>query len=1053
MFAVSGPLILQAAANTTGKGIKIDSVTHSASPKEHVTGTVLDASTKQPAIGVNISVEGYSAAITDEKGKFRIAIPSPDAVLKFSAPGYTTKILPVRGESVLRVLLNDESARSFSDEISSSVASGKTSRLFSVSAVSNVVVRDSYSRPFENADNYLQAQVPGLNVIRRSGTPGVGSNLVMRGFSSMYGTNQPLIVVDGMLYDANSYGTSLIGSHISNPLSLIDIKDIESFTVIKDGTSLYGTRGANGVIIISTAHAKELATKIDFSVYGGVNMRPEKLPVMGVGDYRLYLSDLLRSSGLPASQVEALPYMNDNTASPDYYRYHYNTDWQDKTLSGSYDQNYYMKVSGGDDIAKYALSVGYLSNKGIIDNTDLKRYSARFNADFNLTTKLTAKTNIAFTSADQSLADQGLNLRTNPLLLGLTKSPFLPVMQVADDGTESPNLAGVDVFNMSNPVAVLENVNAVNKHSRFFGSVRFNYKTGKFGNIGSLVGLAYSKVRESYFVPRLGVAPDTLSNTVAYSTLSSRVQRYSSIYNDTYYSYKRSFSSAHTLEANAGFRYQSSENEQDRATGYNSPSDDFVTIGYSSNSLREIGGDMGKWRWLNAYLGINYSYKSKYLLAFNASADGSSRFGKEARKALKINGNTYALLPSVGAAWIMSSESFMKDVRPVDLLKFRVSYGLSGNDDIGNFTSRRYYVSQNLLGNQGLIRGNIGNPYLSWERSRKLNAGMDISLFNERLSATVDVFQTRITDLVTYNQVPAGAGFDFVVANNGGMKNRGIEASVNARLLNSTLKWDVGAIVSVYRNKVTSLPGGSPVVTTYSGGAVISRAGGALNEFYGFRTQGVFASDAEAKAASQQVKMADGSFRVPGGGDIHFADLNNDGVIDDRDRTVIGNPNPDFTGGIQTTLAWKKFSLQTIFSFSKGNDVYNGTRAILESGSMPVNQTAAMNNRWQYDGQATDIPKVTYGDPMGNARFSDRWIEDGTYLRLRTLNVTYSLPVKTRTVKSASIYLTGNNLFTITKYLGYDPEMGSGGSPLTMGYDIAQEPQFRSVQLGVRVGL
>lgn len=1053
LFIISAPFLADAQNNLSN--IEKDSVKNSIEKDEQmrITGTVTDAATGKPVTGINLSVEGYSAAITDDRGKFKIRVPSDREVLTVSGMGYKAKVVAIKGRNNLKIILNDETIKSVYNEINTTLASGKQAQIFSTSAVSSIDVKDSWSRPFETPDDYLQGQVAGLNAIRRSGTPGIGSDLFLRGFSSLYGTNQPLVVVDGMIYDAGSYGNSLIGSHVNNPLSLIDIKDVENFTVIKDGTSLYGTKGANGVIVISTAHARELATKIDFSVYGGVNVRPGNLPVMGINDYRLYLSDLLRSSGMPPSQISSLPYMNDDTSGPEYYRYHYNTNWQDKVMSDTYDQNYYLKVSGGDDIAKYALSIGFLDNKGIVDNTSLKRYNARFNADFNLTPKLSAKANIAFTSNEQTLKDQGLNTRTNPLLLGLIKSPFLPQYEVSDNGAESPNLADVDVFNISNPSSVIETMSSVNKNSRFFGSVRFNYQLGKFANIGSLIGLSYDKVRESTFIPRLGVVSDTLNNAVAYSTLGSRVQRYTSLYNDSYYSYKRKFSSGHAIEGNAGFRYQNSENEQDRALGYNSPSDDFVTIGYSSNTLREIGGDIGKWRWLNTYLGMNYSYQSRYFLSFNLSVDGSSRFGKKVEDALNISGNKYAVLPSVGAAWLISSEKFMADVTSVDLLKIRLSYGLTGNDDIGNYTARRYYVSQNLLGAEGLIRGNIGNPYLSWETNKKLNLGVDLSLFNERLSLSVDAYRNKTSDLITYNQLNTGAGFDFVISNNGEMKNEGIEASLNARLVNREIKWDIGAVISAYKNKITSLPENGSIITSFEGASVISRPGAPLNQFYGFITNGVFSSDAEAAGANQRIRKADGNLIAPGGGDIRFADLNKDGIIDDNDRTVIGDPNPDLTGSFQTSLGWKKFTLNAIFTFSKGNDIYNGTRALLESVSQPMNQTLKMNNRWQYDGQITDVPKASYGDPLGNSRFSDRWIEDGSYLRLRTIYLTYSLPVKTRLLKYASLYLTGNNLFTVTKYLGYDPEMSAAGSPLTQGYDIAQEPQFRSVQVGLRVGL
>lgn len=1015
-----------------------------------ISGSITEAATRKALSGINVSVPGYSAAITDDKGNFTIKVPSYTATLQISGQGYQYKELPLKGRKTVSAALYEESFNSVFD--AAVVPEGQKNKTQINYAVSSISPNGAWDRPKESADNYLQGQVSGMNVIRRSGTPGIGADLFIRGFSSLNATNQPLYVVDGVIYDSKNYGGSIIGGHLTNPLADIDIKDIDNITVIKDGASYYGTRGANGVVLITTSHAKELATKIDFAAYGGVNYQPKNIPLLNVSDYRLYLTDILRSSGQTDSQIQAQPYMSDNPANPNYYRYHNNTNWQDQVMSNSYSQNYYLKVTGGDNIAKYALSVGYLNNNGITDNTNLRRYNTRFNADLNLSPKLTANANLAFTSNEQTLKDQGVDFSTNPLLLGLIKSPFLSVNDIADNGLQSPNLAAADIFNVSNPVALIQKGQETNKNYRFFGSVKFNLILSRRLDISSLTGLSYDKNRENTFIPRLGVAADTLSNAVAYSRLGASVARYNSLLNDTWLSYKREFTGGHDLHATIGFRYNRSQTEVDNAEGYNSPTDDFISIGYGVSSLRQLGGDFGKWIWFNGYAALDYKYLNKYFLTVNLATDGSSRFGNEIPGALSINGSKYAVMPSVAAGWLVSSERFMSGVKFIEMLKLRASFGITGNDDIGNYTARQYYVPQNILGTEGLIRGNIANPELQWEKNQKTNLGVDAAFFNERLSLSIDIYHHKTSKMVTYDPVQSAVGMKYIIDNNGGMSTNGIDVSVNSRIINKALKLDAGLNIAAYRNKITALPGNS-MLNTYGGATMLTQVGQPVSLFYGYKTNGIYISNAEAAAANNKTPGSDGSLRAFRGGDVRFIDQNGDHIIDDNDRTVIGNPNPDFFGSFSSRLSYKRFSLSAIFSFSVGNDIYNQPRSVIESLSQPFNQAAGIVNRWRFDGQVTNVPRASYGDPLGNSRFSDRWIEDGSYLRLRTLAINYNLPVKPKFLKYATIYATADNLFTLTHYLGYDPEMSATGSPLTQGIDTAPEPQFRSAQLGLRIGL
>ena len=1022
-----------------------------------VTGTVKEASTGKALPGINIAITGVSAALTDDKGFFSITVPAEGVVLKVSGPGYQEREVSLKGKKELEVSLFEESFTSVYDEARMPYGNKPSNQI--AHAVASFNTTGNWERAIETPDSWLQGRIAGLNAVRRSGTPSIGADLLLRGFNSLYATNQPLFVVDGVIYDVNSYGNSLITGHTTNPLADIDIKDIENVTVIKDGASMYGTRGGNGVILITTGQAKDVATKIDFAAYGGFNAIPKLTPVMKAGDYRTYMSELAKTAGLNDDQIQALPFMNDITSNPDYYRYHNETDWQKEVLKNSYNQNYHLRVTGGDDIATYALSLGYTTNKGVISNTGLTRYFMRFNANLKLSAKLTANANLAFTSSQQDLKDQGMNVKTNPLYLGLIKSPFLPIHQMGDDGAQSPILADTDIFGFSNPTTAIQKIQDLNKNYRFSGSFKLLYELSKNIDISTIIGITFDKVRENIFVPNNGIAHDTVNLAVATNRSGSNVQRLFSLYNDTRISYAKTFGFIHDFSANVGARYNSSSSQSDFGLGYNSATDNFVSVGMGSNVLRKVGGEIGDWNWLNMYVNTDYKLLSRYFLSFNAAIDGSSRFGKKISDGmhLTMNENKLALLPSVAAGWLLSSEKCMSQVEFIDLLKLRVSYGLTGNDDIGNYTARQYYVSQNLLGMQGLVRGNIGNPELKWETVAKLNLGVDASLFNERLSFSVDVFKNTTTDMITFEPIHTASGFPYAITNNGGMKTTGVELALKGRLVNRTLKWDIGLNISALKNEVTKIPN-NRLVTTYGGASILTEVGQAANLFYGYKTSGIYATSAQAGVPEQIGglfnRTANGNLIPFQAGDVRFDDYSGDKIIDEKDMQIIGNPNPDFVGSLNNTISWKRWSFDALITFSKGNDIYNYTRSRLESMSGAENQTLHVLNRWRAEGQITTVPRVAWGDPSGNSRFSDRWIEDGSYARLRTVSLTFDVPVKEGyLIKYARIYATGNNLLTLTKYLGYDPEFSATGSIFSQGVDAGFEPQFRSVQLGVRIGL
>ncbi len=1016
----------------------------------NVKGTVVNAATGKPLRAIRISYKEIAASITDSAGNFSINLPANEAVVLVTGDGYQAKEVAIQGAGTLQIAMYEDGFSSSSDEVD--LVTGRITKTLTPYAALGVQVTDGWNRYNETPDAYLQGKVAGLQAIRRSGTQNLGAALFLRGINSLYATNQPLIIVDGVIFNNNNIGGSIISNNYSNPLSSIDVRDIDNISVLKDASSLYGSKGGNGAIVITTIRAKELGTKIDFATYGGMNMVPKDLPVMNAGDYRVYLSEMLKSKGMTDAQIQAQPYMNDDVNNPAYYAYHNQTNWQDLVMKKSYTKNIYLKVTGGDNIAKYAISLGFLNNGGITTNTDVAKYNMRFNGDLNLSRRMTATTNLSFTFSEQNLRDQGNASKTNPLFLALVKSPFMRTNDVSAGGVESPSLADRDTLNIGNPVSILEKGQGLNKAYRFFGSIGFNYAITKSLLLSTTIGITYNKVRENFFVPRKGVTPDTLATGIAYSRLGTQVTSLFSLFNDTRLTYTANIGKTQSFVARAGVRYMQDKTEQDLGLGYNSAIDELVSVGNGVNALRKVGGDIGESKWFSSYFNADYSFRDKYIVSANASVDASSRFGKNVSGALKINNNVLAVLPSVAAAWLVSSEKFMNGSK-IDLLKFRASYGLSGNDDIGNYTAQQTYVSQNLLGIQGLVRNGMANDQLQWEQVKKFNVGMDVAILKERVQFTVDVFKNTTDKLVVYEPLMTASGFDYAATNSGGLKTTGLELSALARIINKkNFNWDAGFTLGKYRSSVTKLPAAS-IITAFSGAAYVTRVGGAPNSFYGHRANGVYVSDAVAASEGLSIRKADGTLVAFKGGDIRFADLNGDKVIDDNDRTELGSPNPDVYGSFFNKFTYKRFSLNAVCTFSTGNEVFNYTRAQLEGMSTVYNQTTAVINRWKTNGEVTSMPKAVWGDPMGNSRFSSRWIEDGAYLRLRTVTLSYDMPFKAGFFKYATVYATGNNLVTLTKYKGYDPEFSATESIFGQGVDNTLEPQFRSVQVGFRLGL
>jgi TonB-linked SusC/RagA family outer membrane protein len=1014
-----------------------------------VTGTVTDIATGKALPGIQIDVRGIASSITEDDGTYTISVPKGNVILEISGAGYAVQEIPVKGRKQIDVKLYEQHYKGAQKSVYTPTGDVSSTQ---IANAWDVIKEDNDLSVALAPDGLIQGYAGGVNTVFRSGMPGAGANMYLHGFNSMNAGAMPLFIVDGLPYENSAYASSLIGNYSANPLSSIDIKDVESITILKDGTSLYGVKGANGVVLIKTLRANQLETKINAHFHTGINFEPEELPVLNAAQHRNLLSDLLQSRGYSSQYIDQLPFFNSQLpvkqpwgieGNADYYRYNHDTDWQKTIYDSQWSQNYYLNVAGGDEVAKYVLSLGYLDQQGSLKNTHFQRFSTRFNSEVQLSQQVHFLSNMSFIYGNKDLMNEGTDSKRNPMLAAALKSPFTTSYIYNEEGKMSPNEEATDIFGNSNPYVLANNLLLANINYRFMGSFELGWNINDKLSLSASIGLNFNHERERVFYPGVGVAFDPVNDNLITNAMQHRTERLFSLYGDVHANYRTSFSSDHRLNVRIGTRYQNNKAEDDFGKAYNSSSDDFKTIEYGIPLLREIGGSIGKWNWLSVYATADYTLKNKYLFNFSLASDASSRYGQDAQ--------SFYTYPSVAAAWLVSGENFMQEVAVVSLLKLRVSYGLSGNDDIGNYNGIQYYKPQNLMGNYGLVRGNLVNPGLKPETVERLNAGLDFSLFNERINVNIDLYSNTVKDMILITTPNRVSGFSTYIANAGSMRNTGFDFNLNTRILNGTFKWDVGLIISKYKNEVLDL-NGEEFLTEAGGATIQTKVGQPLGQFYGYKTNGVYATQAAADVDGFHVLQG----LVPvnfSAGDVRFVNQNSDKRIDENDRVVIGDPNPDFFGSITNTFRYKQVSLNALLIYSLGNDVYNYARAQLESLSTYNNQSQATLNRWRYEGDQTSIPKAVYGDPMGNARFSDRWIEDGSYLRLKSLTLAYDLNISWKLIQNCTIFATGENLLTLTKYKGLDPEFALGQTPLYYGIDPSVVSQPKTVSIGLKLAL
>lgn len=1037
-------------------------------PTFEVKGKVFDAATGEPLAGAQIQAynnKNYTA-MTDEDGVYVINIPKFVTSLAVRLDGYNLNQTALNGRTsdVNVYLLSD-----FHEEDYKSTTSGARSVETKGFEYTNAVTVDAEVQNRLNGD---------IRTIQRSANPGQGVTMFINGLNSLNSNAQPLIVLDGVIFDQMYDSEMLHVGYFNNLLQAINLEDIESVEVLKNGTAIYGAKAANGVIVIRTKRCRSMATRIDVNASAGIDFRPSTMQMMESENYRSYAAELLGSTN---TKITDFKFLNPN---PDYYyynMYHNNTNWKDEVYKkAAWTQNYGIAIQGGDDVAAYNLSVGFMDSQSILKKNGMQRFNIRFNTDINFNQWFSTQFDASYTNVTRDLRDDGLtsdfNLSTlaSTSFLALAKSPFLSPYDFATDGTMTSFISDADTYldevlgssaSVANPTAILENGEAVNKNHTDCTMINIaiapKWQPTKNLYVTDRFAYTMQSFDEAYFTPIKGMPsylkPGNQSRTD--NSKYSLYSRHNSVFNDARVNWTIIPNGDHRLNAFGGFRFMNDTFNASYLIGDNTGNDKTPNNGGGQQNKVTRGSDVS-WRSLAYYANLDYNYQEKYYLLGQLSAESSSRFGKEADGGVKLFGVPWGIFYSVQGAWVLTNEKWFRPNKGINMLKINAGFESVGNDAIDNSATLTYMATAALLTNTATSIGlaNIGNPKLQWETTNRFNAGLEGNFLSNRLNVKFTYFKSKTNNLVALGSLAYVAGLtDYTYyTNDGALKNSGYDFAFNAKVIDRrNFKFDIGASIGHYVNTLTALPEGKASFTTDMYGAtILSAVGHSAGVFYGYKTDGVYATSEDAKNDGKYVLDASGNKVHFSAGDMKFIDQNNDGMIGEEDRVIIGDPNPDFFGNISLNFNFlQRFNVSANFKYSLGSDIYNYQRALLENGSMFINQTTAVNRRWTTEGQQTDIPRVTYNDPMGNSRFSDRWIEDGSYLKLKNITISYKVPVQNEYIQGITVWAAANNLFTLSRYLGADPEVSCGNGVLMQGIDAGYLPSGRSIHLGVKINL
>ncbi|MEB2774696.1 TonB-dependent receptor [Algoriphagus sp. D3-2-R+10] len=980
-----------------------------------VAGTVT-SDTGETMPGVSIVIKGTTTGTTtDIDGRYSISAAS-DATLVFSFIGLVTKEIPVNGISTHDVILETDISQL--DEILV-VGYGTTKKSDLTGSVSSVKAEELTAFPVANATQALQGRAAGVSVQANNGDPGGALKVRIRGGNSINASSDPLYVVDGF-----------IGGTIPPP------EDIQSIEVLKDAsaTAIYGSRGANGVIMVTTKKGKAGKARVDFNSSYSSQTEINRLDLLNADQFLDYTQ-------------EVIPNYVDNGAE---------TDWQDQIFRTGGIQNYQLSVSGGSDKVNYYVSGSFFDQEGVIINSDFNRYAITSNLNFNASDKITVGLNLLArrTGRNGVVTQEGSGGAGGAGVVGssLRFMPDLPVRN--EDGSFTLSVIGDPI---DNPYAVATQREEETLADLLQTNLFINFDITKALTFKTTLGLKTDNYRTGVFIPTTLYAGRNVNGDASISSGKN-----TNIINENYLTYNWEINPKNTLTALAGYSIQKSTNNS-----WSAGSQSFIT---NSVSFWNLGGGaipkipssgFSETQIASVFGRINYSYNSKYLLTFNARYDGSSNFSKN---------NKWAFFPSGAFAWNMKDEGFMQNVNFISDFKWRASYGLTGNQAISPYqTLARFSTSYTIIDGvpvNAVRPTTVANDDLTWETTQQFDLGADISFFENRLNITADYYKSITSDLLFSVPLPSYSGYSSQLQNLGKVENKGFELALNTVNTTGAFQWNTGFNISFNRNKVLELPDGNDILYGSGPGHLIGlgqtqilRVGDPVGSFYGWIYDGVYQEGDDF--------LPGGGFEQVAGGE-KFRDINGekdangqltgnpDGTLNSDDRTVIGNGQAKFIWGLNNDFSFKGFDLNIFFQGSQGNKILSYTLLEIETLAGSNNSTTRALDRWTPTNTDTDVPKRTLSRSQ---RVSTRWIYDGSYARLKNVSLGYTLPATVSeklSVSRVKLYVSAQNLLTFTKYKGFDPEVnysssGSTNSNRNLGLDYASYPNAKSYTVGLNI--
>jgi TonB-linked SusC/RagA family outer membrane protein len=971
-----------------------------------VQGTIKDAN--GPVPGANIIVKGSNLGTqSGPVGDFTISVPDANATLVVSFIGYKTEEVPLAGRTSVEVTI--QSGQMNLDEMVV-VGYGAQKRKDITGSVSSITAETIHSRPITTAGEAIQGRVPGVQVMNNSAAPGGNVSIRIRGSNSISATNEPLYVVDGII--------GVDGLQYINP------NDIESMEILKDAssTSIYGARGANGVVLISTKRGKSGKAQISYSGQFGLATMARKIPMLNASQYMKMENEAYINSGLTPQ------FTQDQINNPEF-----DTDWQKEATRTAFRQNHQLGIYGGNEQNRYGVSLGFLDEQGIMLGSQLNRVNLRLNLDNQVTKKLKVSTSLTINRAKDNKIDTD-NGGLNASRAMLEMFPFLPVKYA--DGTYSNSSDHPGGEGTDNPVAILTEIKDVHTINRVMGNLFAEYELAQGLKLKVSAGADINDTKRNYY------SPSSLRRSRAERgyALVGNVNSFS-WQNENTLSYNKLINNRHELNLLAGITWQKFKRESVEASsrGFN---DDFFQYNNLGVGDRPNPPSSNAYQWsLNSYLGrINYFLDDKYLFTFTTRIDGSSKFGAS---------NKYGFFPSGAFAWRMSQEKFMQKQKLINDLKFRASYGITGNQEVGVYQSiSALSTFTYIIGGQravGLGPGTVPNPGLKWEKTSQTDIGVDLSVLDNRITFTADAYYKETRDLLLNTPLPFTTGYSSIFTNIGKVANKGIELMVSTENTRGAISWTTDANISFNRNKVLALgpeeddifPGPNFVTETN-----ILRVGEPIGSLWGWTRDGIFQNMEEVRNSAQPNARP---------GDIRYKDINGDGVIDSKDQAIIGNTNPKYIFGLSNRISYKKFTLDIQIQGVQGNDNMNLNPIVLEDRQTQANSYATLLDRWTPENPSNTIAQVRKNSDL---RLSTRHVESGAFVRGKNLSVSYRfMPESSNWYRSANLSLSVQNFFLITKYGGYNPEVSTYSGNFGQGIEFSSYPTPRMFTASVNITL